>query len=415
MEIQRRRERVAQAWRLENEIVLVEAGKPIGIPGGMDQVYPYRPHPDYYFLTEDRRPGGVLAFDPEEGWTHFLPRVSVAEQYWTGEQPHSYPDLDDLAQWLKRRSQLPLARLGVVSGECDSHLSQRLELGLLHTRRPKDPSQLERMRRAALATAAGHARLLECLAPGVSERALQIELEAEFFRAGGDQVAYHTIVLAGARSAILHGHPGPAQVKAGEFVLVDAGAEVEGYASDVTRTHLIDPPEGRRKALYQLVLEAQKAALPECRPGREFSDLHMQTAHRLAAGLVELGLWRGSAEQMVEMGGIDLFFPHGLGHMVGMGVRDAGGWLPGRQAFATPGGTRLRLNLPLEVGYVVTIEPGLYFIKPLLESADHRQTFAREMNWEEVDRWLEVGGVRIEDNLVITSGEPENLTEGIPK
>ncbi|MGE0495297.1 MAG: M24 family metallopeptidase [Vulcanimicrobiota bacterium] len=415
MEIRRRRERVARAWALDDELVLVEAGRPIGIPGGMDQVYRYRPHPDYYFLTEDRRPGGVLAFDPNEGWKHFLPRVTVAEQYWTGQVPHSYPDLDDLAQWLKQRSHRPLARLGVASGECDRELSQRLELALLHARRPKDPTQLERMRRAARATAAGHARLVECLAPGVSERALQIELEAEFFRAGGDDVAYHTIVLAGARSAILHGHPGATPVKPGEFVLVDAGAEVEGYASDVTRTHLLGPSEGRRQALYQLVLEAQKAALAECRPGREFSDLHLQTAHRLAAGLVELDLWRGSAQQMVEMGGIDLFFPHGLGHMVGMGVRDAGGWLPGRKAFATPGGTQLRLNLPLEVGYVVTIEPGLYFIKPLLQSSDHRQTFAQEMNWEEVDRWLEVGGVRIEDNLLITAAEPENLTEGIAK
>ncbi|HEY5596348.1 MAG TPA: M24 family metallopeptidase, partial [Candidatus Bipolaricaulota bacterium] len=109
-----------------------------------------------------------------------------------------------------------------------------------------------------------------------------------------------------------------------------------------------------------------------------------------------------------------LFFPHGLGHLVGLGVRDASGYLPGRRRSRRPGLKNLRLNLPLQPGYVVTIEPGLYFIPALLGDQRRRQ-FKHQVHWQRVDRLLALGGVRIEDNVLVTAGEPDVLTAGIPK
>ena len=146
-------------------------------------------------------------------------------------------------------------------------------------------------------------------------------------------------------------------------MLVDAGAEVRGYDSDITRTF---PVSGRfspeQAELYALVLRANRAAIELCAPGTEWRDVHRAAGLVLAEGLVSFGLLRGEPESLVESGAVHVFFPHGVGHMVGLGARDAGEVLPGRdqRADAFP---RLRVDLPLEPGYVMTVEPGVYFVR----------------------------------------------------
>jgi Xaa-Pro aminopeptidase len=240
-------------------------------------------------------------------------------------------------------------------------------------------------------------------------------MEAAFFRAGADETGYDSIVGSGPNSAVLHFAPSARELRAGEPVLIDAGAAVEGYTADVTRTYPVGGesfgPELRD--LYQAVLAAEERAIAKCRAGVEYREIHLGAAIDLAAGLVDMGILRGAAESLVERHAQALFFPHGVGHMVGLGVRDAGGYLAGRTKRDDPTFRYLRIDLPLEPGYTVTIEPGLYFIPALLDDPEHRQRYRGDVDWERVDQMKHLGGVRIEDNVLVTDGEPEVLTAAI--
>jgi len=134
----------------------------------------------------------------------------------------------------------------------------------------------------------------------------------------------------------------------------------------------------------------------------------------MTKGLVSLGILKGDPQSLVERDAHALFFPHGLGHLVGLGVRDASGRLPGREPSTRPGLASLRMDLPLQPGYVTTVEPGLYFIEPLLRDPKRREKYADDVNWDGLGRWLPLGGVRLEDNILVTHAGPVNLTKDIP-
>lgn len=272
------------------------------------------------------------------------------------------------------------------------------------------------MRLAAAATIEGYKVLPQWLRPGVTERRIQVEMEAAFFRAGGQTTAYGTIVGSGPNAAVLHFEPSSRVLSDGELVLIDAGAEVEGYACDVTRVYPVGGkfrPEARD--LYALLLDVQVAGIAGCRIGMEFKELHLATARRIAEGLAHLGYLRGAADELVESGAAALFFPHGLGHLVGLGVRDASGYLPGRQRSTHPQSRFLRQDFPLGENFVTTIEPGIYFIPAMLDDPAARDTHRNRVNWAKVDSVKGMGGFRIEDNVLVTKGEPEVLTRDIPK
>lgn len=418
-QLERRRAALASAWELDQGIVLVGAGEPVPIPGRGDPTYPFRSHSEYLYLTDRERPGGVLAFDAGDGWVDFVAPVTRDELLWERRAAPSIEDgvpISRLGPWLEARSARPLANLGAPVGGVspDPALTSELRAALNHLRRQKDPVELSRMRRAEQATRAGFAAAAQLLEPGLTERALQIELEAEFFRAGADRLAFDTIIAAGANSAVLH-HPPTSQALAdGELLLIDAGGEYRGYASDVTRTY---PVSGRftgvQADIYALVRRASRAAIDRCRAGTEYRDVHREAAVTIGAGLVDLGILEGEPETLVERGTVSLFFPHGVGHMVGLGVRDAGEVLPGREPDpdAFP---RLRVDLPLLPGHVVTIEPGIYFVPALLHDPQIRERHRDAVRWEPVERLLEFGGIRLEENVLITEDGVEVLTGDIP-
>jgi len=271
------------------------------------------------------------------------------------------------------------------------------------------------MREAARASAAGFAKAASLIRPGITERALEIEIEAEFFRNGAERTAYDTIVGTGPNSGVLHFMPTSRAAKEGDLVLIDAGAEVRSYASDVTRTYAASgkfTPEQRD--IHGIVDEARRNAIAKCRPGAEWRDVHLGACLDIARGLSAIGLLRGRAEDLLEQDAQALFFPHGIGHMLGLGVRDAGGKLPGRKQSKKPGIRYLRMDLPLKPGYVVTVEPGVYFIPALLNNAENRRRHRDTVAWDRVDRMLGFGGIRIEDNVLVTGAGPEVLTAAIP-
>ena len=363
----------------------------------------------------------MLAFDPAEGWVDFVAPVTRQERLWEGAPPGEAEGtpLPELDAWLAARAGRRIASLGARGARTarlssDAELESSTRAALNHVRRQKDPLELARMRAAERATRAGFAAAASLIEPGRSERELQIELEAAFFRGGADALAFDTIVGGGPNSAVLHFPPSARKLEAGDLVLIDAGGECRGYASDITRTY---PAAGEFTAeqadLHALVLEANRVATRRCGPGVEFRDVHRAAASVLAAGLVDFGLLHGDREALVEQGAVFVFFPHGVGHMVGLGIRDAGEVLPGRDE-REDDFPRLRVDLPLLPGHVVTIEPGIYFVPALLHDADFRERHRDAVDWERAEQMLGFGGIRIEDNVLVTETGCEVLTADVP-
>lgn len=414
--LEQRRERAASAWALTDEVVLVGAGEPVSIPGGQDQTFPFLAHTEYVWLADREVAGAVTAFDPKSGWVDFVPVVTEAERVWEGKEQTPGTPLAELPAWLAARRGRPVVNLGApLPGAVGGTRADELRTALSHARRPKDDVELARLRRAAAATAKGYEAAIATIREGVTERAVQVEMESAFFRAGGDRTAYGSIVGFGSNAAVLHFEPGTRVAKKGDVVLIDAGAEVERYSCDVTRTYRVGPWDGFARDLYQMLLEVQVRAVDACRAGAEWREIHLASATGIAGGLAKLGLLVGSAEGLVEQDVHALFYPHGLGHLVGLGVRDASGYLPGRTRSTRPGLSALRTDLPLQPGYVITVEPGVYFIRALLGSPANREKHAKSVAWDRVDALLDFGGIRIEDNVHVTSSAPDILTAAIPK
>jgi Xaa-Pro aminopeptidase len=263
------------------------------------------------------------------------------------------------------------------------------------------------MRRAAAITAGAHVRLLHHARPGQHEYELEAELLHEFQRHGA-QAAYPAVVAAGANACVLHHAAGRTRLAAGELCLVDAGCELEGYAADLTRTFPVSGRySGEQRAVYDLVLAAQEAAFAAIGPGRRFDDAHEAATRTLAQGLVDLGLLAGSLDGIVESGAYKQFFMHRTGHWLGLDVHDVGDYLEdsveadagvaaaGGSASAARVGRRSRT---LQPGMTLTVEPGLY-----LRPADNVPARFHDI------------GVRIEDDVVVTPGGHEVLTQAAPR
>jgi Xaa-Pro aminopeptidase len=260
---------------------------------------------------------------------------------------------------------------------------------VLHEQRlVKSPEELALLRRAAAITAEAHLAAMRDGLPGRREHQVQAEIEYAFRRRGGSGPGYGTIVAAGANSCILHYRAGDALLKEGEVCLVDAGGEVEGYTADVTRTFPVSGSFTKaQRALYQVVLSAQKRAIAEVRPGITVDGLHDQVVRWLTEGLLELGLLKGSADERVADAAYRKYYMHRTSHFLGLDVHDVGDYYPGRQSRA------------LVPGMVITVEPGLYV------AADD-QTAPPELRGV---------GVRIEDDILVSADGNENLTEAVPK
>ena len=439
--LQARRARVEDAWRGETGPLLVPAGLPIPIEG-TDQFHDFHAHPEFQYLSGTAEPGAALAWDHEGGWRLFTPSLSTEDRVWMSEPPSAElqtqrtgietDDCSALGEWLAARRGQPLALLGnrdieqrgaeyAVAGwsaleiAVDEAASERLGRRLTERRRAKDGLERSHLRRAVDAAVEGHLRAWRSARAGMTERDLQIEMEAEFFRFGGQRTAYSSIVGSGPNSAILHGTPGERVLRGGDLVLIDAGPEIHGYASDVSRTFPVGAAfTPLQRHLYEVVLAAQRGAIAAVRPGAEYKQLHLQACAVIAEGLVDAGILIGGADDLVAQDAHALFFPHGLGHMLGLSTHDCGGYLEGREPEDRFGLAYLRTDLPLEPGYVVTIEPGIYFIPALLTDPERRARYRGAVNWERVDGLLDFGGIRIEDDVLVGAAGCEVLSAALP-
>jgi len=421
-----RRARLAKNLALTDEILLVGAGPVLAKPELSDQRLPYLAHQEYFYLTGLADAiDGILAFDPrdavggqeDDGWVSFVPKVTEAESMWEGRVQLAGHLLDQFSAWSAARKGRRVIMLGApLAGITeDPRRTAEARESFLIARRMKDPAEIDLMRHCAYKTASGYAAVAGMLKPGYTERRIQVEIEAEYFRRGATRVGYDTVVGSGPNAAIFHAPPSNRPFKEGDFILIDSGAEVDRYVIDVTRTYVAGNPTPFQRDLYQTVLNAQVRAIARCQPGVEWKRIHLAAAEDLVAGLVAMGLMRGDPATLVERDAHVLFFPHGIGHMVGLGVRDASGLEAGRAKDPRPSLASLRMDLVLRSGFIVTVEPGVYFIPALLNNPLHRELFHDCVNWPMAEKYLGIGGVRLEDTILVNPGPPENLTRIIPK
>lgn len=415
--LQDRKDKAAKALHAvlgADEVVLVHSGMPVQKPGGHDQTYSFLPHPDYFWLTGIRRPAGISAYSKNEGWVDFVQPVTRDEKIWEG-GGESFPgkDIAEFSKWISGKKTIDLGQSSNSFSVDPSKDAKGILEAFNEVRRVKDAAEIQLVRKIAGIAAEGYKKLPAFIRPGVSERDIQIEYETAVLKAGSEKFPYDTIVGTGTNAAVLHAIPTPRIVQQGEMVLIDAGADIQDYCVDITRVYSSGTFSTQQKALYDIVLKAQTESIALCKPGTQWKDVHLMSARVIAQGLKDLNILNCSAEEALSNNAIAVFFPHGVGHMVGLRVRDVGGkYNPNPNKYA---GARLRVDLPLREGYLMTVEPGCYFINALLNDSETRATFRSEINWTEVDKWMNVGGVRLEDDIHVTSGGPENLTEMIPK
>lgn len=391
-----------------------------------DQSYPFKanPHfkawvplldnPDCFVVYTPARKPTLVFHQPLDYW---YKAAATPDDFWVG-----HFDLRLAPSLAAARAHLPksLARaafIGELPQEATAwgftHVNPSSLLDQLHfARASKTPYELECMRRASAIAVRGHRAAERAFRAGESEYAAHMAyLEACGQRE--EEMPYNNIVAFNANGSVLHYQHLERQAPgAGPSLsfLIDAGAQFNGYACDITRTHAAG--SGEFAELIAAVDEAQQSLCAAVKPGMDYRDLHLLAHQRLAAVLREADVIRGAPQAAVESGLSNLFFPHGIGHLLGLQVHDVGGFMrdaSGATIEKPAGHPYLRLTRHLEPGFVVTVEPGIYFIDMLLEPARTNE-HARHINWTRVDQLRPFGGVRVEDDVVVTTSGHENLT-----
>ncbi len=390
-----------------------------------DVHHDYRQDSDFFYLTGFDEPDCVLVINPTrpagEQVSLFLRERDPARVIWDGEMlgvdravealgvdqafcidslAETLPDLlvgatavyHDLGKRPEDDAVVTRALLGTRRARRQGKETPgdlKALLPLLHEARLiKTPAEIERLRAVSQLAAEGHVRAMARMAPGAYEYQLQAEMEYHWARNGARRMAYPSIVGSGANACVLHYRPNSRQMLDGDLVLVDAGCELDYYASDITRTW---PVNGKftdaQRAVYEVVLAAQLAAIERCRPGYSFDSVHDRAVQVLVEGMVGLGLLTGDVGELIETEAFKRYYMHRTGHWIGMDVHDVG-------TYHSRGTSR-----SLEPGMALTVEPGIYIAPDDDEAPEHLRGI----------------GIRIEDDVLVTTEGPEVLTAGVPK
>lgn len=389
-----------------------------------DVEHPFRQDSDFYYLSGFAEEFSVIVLvsGREQGeYVLFCQEKIKDQEIWTGRRvgpeaaistlgcDDAFPitDIDDILPGLIEGKDCVYTNLG-VSPEFDTKLMSwindikaqvrngatpprefsALDYLLHEIRLVKSPAEIKVMQRAAEISADAHTRVMQMVKPGMYEYQLEAELMRTFMAAGSRWPAYPSIVGTGENGCILHYTQNTSEIKDGDLILIDAGCELDYYASDITRTF---PANGKfspaQAAMYQLVLDANIAAIAAVKPGANWNSPHEVAVRILTAGLVEHGLLTGNVDELIEREAYRQFYMHKTGHWLGMDVHDVG-------EYRIDGQWRI-----LEEGMVMTIEPGLY-IAPDDESVD--------------PKWRGIG-IRIEDDIVVTKTGCKVLTADVVK
>ncbi len=294
-----------------------------------------------------------------------------------------------------------------------------LAYAIVRLRLNHDAGALAELRKAAASTVDAHKSGMAATRHCKTEAEVRSAMES-VFTARNMTCAYNSIVTV--RGEVLHNQQYHHPLQQGDLLLADVGAETPmGWASDVTRTW---PVSGKfsstQRAIYEVVLAAHDACIAKIHPGVEYKDIHLLGATTLTQGLVDLGIMKGDAEELVELDAHAAFFPHGIGHAIGLDVHDMedlgdlAGYELGRIRSDRFGLNYLRLDRPLQAGMLVSIEPGFYQVASLLNYPDKREKYQEAVNWDRLAEFSDVRGIRIEDDVLVTESGCEVITSDLP-
>ena len=385
-----------------------------------DRPYPFQVNPHFkawvpllrhagswLAYTPGRKP--VLVYHQPDDYWHLPP--SAPEGEWV-----EHFDVRVIRTPEEAAQHLPPAAHSAIVGEADAALDGYVPnnpeaLAALHWHRAyKTPYELDRLRQASARAVHGHRAAEAAFRIGESE----LDIHRAYLAATGHSdldLPYGNIVALNEHAAVLHyQYQDAATPDEHRSFLIDAGAQCDGYSADITRTY--GNGDARFEALIAAVDHVQLELVDRVRDGQDYAALHIDCHRRLAGVLHDLGIVRMTPESMLETGIVSTFFPHGLGHLLGLQVHDVAGFQrdeSGGRIERPAGHPYLRLTRTLAPGMVVTIEPGIYFIDSLLANLRATPHHAA-VNWELVSHLRKFGGVRIEDDVVCTEGAPENLT-----
>jgi len=285
----------------------------------------------------------------------------------------------------------------------------------------KTKHELDLMRYVCRISADAHKEVMKAAKPGMMEYQLEALFCMHTYAHGGCRHQSYTCICAsGENSAILHyghgGAPNSRQVKQGDIMMFDMGGEYHCYGADISRSWPVDGTfSEEQRQIYETVLAAQDAVMERMKPGVSWPEMHRLADRTICTHLKEHGFLKGDVDEMMKHFIGSLFMPHGLGHLMGIDTHDCGGYNGGLKRSTEPGLRKLRLGRPLEEGMIVTVEPGVYFIKALLEAAFVNPDQAQFLNVEKITKFLDFGGVRIEDDVIVTKDGIENMSSGSPR
>lgn len=294
-----------------------------------------------------------------------------------------------------------------------------LTQAIVSLRLTHDAAALAELRQAGAISIKAHRAGMRATRTAKTEAEVRAAMEAEIM-AHNATTAYASIVTV--HGEVLHNDRYHHDLQPGDLLLADVGAEVtSGWAADITRTWAVSGKfSPTQRALYEVVLAAHDRCIAAMRPGVEYRDIHLLACETIAEGLVELGILRGDPADLVERDAHALFFPHGIGHLLGLDVHDMedlgdlAGYASGRARSDRFGLGYLRLNRPLQTGMLVTIEPGFYQVPAILGDRDRRSQYQDAVNWDRLAEFADVRGIRIEDDVLITATGTEVLTQELP-
>lgn len=397
-----------------------------------DFEYPFRQESNFLYLSGIQEPDFQLLIHLNSGDYHlFIPKRDANFAVWAGfiKTPEEYkaqykPDVvhydEELLSVLQKMNPETVFCLNGEQAEAigkegfktDDNL---LKDALAYCRIIKTDWEMDQLRKASDVASKAHTEVLENIKPEMKEYEVKALYEYVTTSEGLVHHPYNGIYASGKSSAVLHYVDNHQQLNEGDFFLIDAGAEYNGYAADITRTH---PVSGSFKSvqrdLYHITLRAQNNALNAMKPGVKMEDLHMDSCRDITTGLLDMGLLTGNLDELMDKNIFSLFFPHGLGHLMGLDTHDVGGYPKGVKKIDRPGVKYLRARITLEPRMVLTVEPGLYMIPALLKPAFENPEQSKYLNIPALEELLNLGGVRIEDNVIVTEQGIENMTT-VPK
>lgn len=396
-----------------------------------DYEFPFRQESNFWYLTGVNEPDYEMILDLQSKEFHlFMPQRDAQYAVWNGRivpreevqeryRPDHLHSTRKLLHVLKELGPEKVYCLNEDQAEFLEQLDSKLQVdvealadAITWCRCIKTEWELDQMRRAAEINNLAHREVLKALRPGLYEYELKAVFDYHQIRHGLMQDAYNGIHASGPNSAILHYTDNNRKMEHGDLYLIDAGFEYNGYASDFTRTYPVSGTfSGIQAAVYQAVLAGMEHAISAARPGVRMEEIHLAAARLMMEGLLDIGLVLGTVDELMEKNIFALFFPHGLGHFLGLDTHDVGGYPKGVERIERPGLKFLRVRRELMQGMVITIEPGIYFIPALLKPAFEDPEKAPWLNQEKLERLFNFGGIRIEDNLIITADGSENLTD----